>query len=273
MAQSPIDGGVVLLTGASSGIGLEFARQVAGRARKLIVVARRVEKLEELKNDLVSLHPKLEVQVEKCDLSDLVATRALAAKVLAEAEVDVLINNAGIGDMGVFERANVERLVSMIDLNVTSLVLLTHAFVGPMVARGRGGILNVSSGAGMSYMPGFAVYTGTKHFVTGFTETLSVDLAGTGVHVTQLCPGPVPTEFEKTAGNFTGQSPPKLIEVTAAHCARVALRALDANRAMVIPGFIINLLLLMSKYTPRWLVRALARPVGKALRKKQLATT
>lgn len=259
------------MTGASSGIGLAFAHLVAPRAKKLIMVARRVDKLEALRAELLAKHPKLEVVLEPCDLSKVDAAIALGTKVIAEHQVDVLINNAGVGDMSVFDKAELPRLLSMIELNVSSLVALTHICIGPMVERGRGGILNVSSGAGMTVMPAFAVYTATKHFVTGFTEVLLLDLAGTGVRVTQLCPGPVPTEFEATAGNFTGQSPPSFIEVTAPEAARAAIAGFDRGRAMVVPGFVFSNFMLVVRSTPRWVVRLVMKPIGKLLRKRQLA--
>jgi uncharacterized protein len=268
---SVLNGSCVLLTGASSGIGLEFAREVAGRASKVILVARRTEKLLEVKDELLRLNPKLEVVIEGCDLASVVNARALAQKVLAEHSVDVLINNAGIGNVGIFERCDLDKVLSMIELNISSLVALARALLPPMVARKSGGILNVSSGAGLAVMPGLSAYTGTKYFVTGFTEALALELAGTGVHVTQLCPGPVPTEFEQAAGNTSEYHAPKLIEVTANYCARVALAGLEANRPMVVPGAVITGLLWLATTAPRWLLRASMRPIAAKFRRNELA--
>src|SRR5262249_28103797 len=161
------------ITGASSGIGREMARLLAPRAKTLVLVARRRERLEELKAELLRAYGTLVVFVEPCDLAESGAWKALADAVRGRVgDVDVLINNAGVGDMGVFDRSDPDRLERMITVNVVAPAMLTRALLGPMVAKGRGGILNVSSGFGLSFLPGFAGYIGTKFFVTGFTEAL-----------------------------------------------------------------------------------------------------
>jgi hypothetical protein len=181
------------------------------------------------------------------------------------------VNNAGFGDLGVFDRADWQKTKRMIDLNVTSLVYLTHKVLGGMVARRRGGILNISSGFGVTFMPGLSAYIGTKHFVSGFSEALRLDLAGTGVFVTQVCPGPVATEFGEHIGNFTGREPPSFVVVSAEKVARTAVRGFSARRALVIPGFWMKILIPLGMYTPRWILRLLYASAGKLLRKKQLA--
>jgi short-subunit dehydrogenase len=268
-----IDGATILVTGASSGIGREFARQLGPRAKALILVARRRERLEELRAELLASTPALEVHVEACDLADRAAVAALVEAVNAKVGgVDVLVNNAGIGgDLGVFDRAPAERLPALVELNVTSLLLLTRGFVPGMVARGRGGILNVSSGFGLAFLPGLAPYIGTKHFVTGFTEALRADLAGTGVVVSQICPGPVATEFESHLGNFTGRKAPALVEISPVRCAAAGIAALDRGRAMVIPGLLMKAILGVAQWSPRWMARLFAAALGRLLRKKQLA--
>ena len=160
----------------------------------------------------------------------------------------------------------------MIDLNVTSLTLLTRALLPPMVARGRGGILNLSSGFSVAVMPSFAAYCATKHYVTGLSEALVSDLAGTGVVVTQVLPGPVATEFESHVGNFTGQQTPKIVEISAERCARSAIRGFDRGRAMVVPGLLIRLLLMVNALSPRFMRRLFASILGRIARKKELAT-
>jgi short-subunit dehydrogenase len=269
---SPFDGGVVLITGASSGIGRALALQIAHRARAIALVARRKDRLEELKSELLTLNPSLRVAVSAADITKPEARDAMLAAVEAEVgPVDVLVNNAGFGDLGVFDRADWEKNERMIALNVTALTHLTHRVVRGMVARGRGGILNVSSGWGLTFGPGLSVYIGTKHFVTGFTEGLRLDLAGTGVRVTQVCPGPVATEFNDTVGNFTGMSPPGLVEISAERCARAAIRGLDRGRALVVPGLLIRLILFLGTKTPRFILRLFYAPVARLLRKKQLS--
>jgi short-subunit dehydrogenase len=269
---SPIDGGVVLITGASSGIGREIARQIAGRARAIALVARRRDRLEELRAEILKENPRLTVTVHACDVTNDKDRDAMLADVEAKTgPVDVLINNAGFGDLGVFDRTEWDKLDRMIALNVTALTYLTHRLVRGMVARGRGGILNISSGFGLTFGPGMAAYVGTKHFVTGFTEGLRLDLTGTGVVVTQVCPGPVATEFIDTVGNFTGVNVPGLLEISADTCARAAIRGLDKRRALVVPGFLIRFVIFLGSRTPRWFLRLFFQPAAKLLRKKQLA--
>lgn len=272
VARSPFDGGVVLVTGASSGIGEALARQLAPRAKALVLVARRKERLDALARDLEAAHGArgLAAHVYACDVTDFAAVDRMLADVEAKiGAVDVLVNNAGFGDLGTFDHADWDKTRRMIDLNVTSLTYLTHRLVRPMVARGHGGILNVSSGFGLTFMPGFAAYLATKHYVTSFTEALRLDLQGTGVVVSQVCPGPVRTEFNDTLGNFTGRDAPKFVEISAEHAARAAIRGIDRRRALVIPGLAISFLMALAAVTPRWVLRLVYAPVATLLRKRQ----
>jgi uncharacterized protein len=272
MARSAIDGGTVLVTGASSGIGLALARLVAPRAKALVLVARRVDRLEDLKRSLLEARPDLRVEVLPCDLASREGVAALVASVAERRlAVDVLVNNAGVGMMGVFDRADYAKTAFMIDLNVTSLTLLTLSFLPGMVERRRGGVINISSGFGLAVMPLFAAYCGTKHFVTGFTEGLRADLAGTGVVATQVCPGPVATEFEEAMGNSTGLSVPGFIEISAEHCARAAVRAFERDRALVVPGVVMKVAMLINALSPRFMRRLFAGLLGRQARKEQLA--
>ena len=176
-SRPPLDGATVLITGASSGIGLELARQLAPRARMLVLVARRAERLEGLKDELSAKHPGLVVRTEPCDLTDPNAVDALSGYLLEDfGAIDVLVNNAGAGIQGLYEKSDWERVHALIRLNVVALALLTRRLVPVMVARHRGGVLNMNSGARVAVMPGMAAYAGTKHFVTGFTETLRAEL-------------------------------------------------------------------------------------------------
>lgn len=270
--SSPIDSGVVLITGASSGIGRALAVALAPRARAVLLVARRKDRLEALRAELVALRPSLPVLVFGCDVTDRAAVDAMLAEAAREVgAVDVLINNAGFGDLSTFDLSDWSRTEQMIALNVTSLAYLTHRVVGGMVARGRGAIVNISSGFGLTFAPGMAGYIGTKHFVSGFSEALRLDLAGTGVRVTQICPGPVRTEFTGILGNFTGLEPPGLVSITAEACARAAIRAVDRDRALVVPGAVAGLLVFLGMWTPRWVLRLVYGPIARALRRKQLA--
>lgn len=266
--RPPIDGGTVLITGVSSGIGRQMARRLAPRAARLILVARREERLRALADELKAERPNLEVRIRPCDLGDLDATAALAREL---GDVDVLINNAGIGDVTVYDRADWDKTLQMIRVNVEGLALLTRELLPPMIERGRGGILNVSSGFGLFFMPGFAAYVGTKHFVTGFTESLRLEVQHLGVVVSQVCPGPVDTEFEAGTGNPTGEAVPAFLEMSAQRCADVALAGFDRGKALVVPGLLMRVLYVLGAYTPRWFLRLLFSRVGPALRRRQLA--
>lgn len=267
---SPIDGGTVLITGASSGIGRCIAEQIGHRAKLLVLVARRKDRLDELAKLLVGRHPTLEVETFSCDVSDRDALDRFVGQISESiGQIDVLINNAGLGDMSVFDRSSLKKQQFMIDVNIVALVRLTHAFLPGMIARGRGAVLMIGSGFGLGYMPGVATYVATKHFVHGFSESLHTELAGTGVHVAQLCPGPVATEFEENMGNFTGQKVPALLEISAERCASVAIAAVDKRRALVIPHIFFKLLLWSAALTPRWLTRFFMRILGKRVRRLQ----
>jgi hypothetical protein len=176
--SSPIDGGTVLITGASSGIGLAMAEQCAARARALVLVARRKDRLDLLAQALRENNPKLEVHTFACDLSKRDATEAFIADVSGQAlEIDVLVNNAGLGDMGVFENSKLEKQLFLVDVNVSALIMLTHAFLPGMVARGRGAILMVSQLGLVSAR--LATHIGS--LTLGFTESHTGELAGSGV--------------------------------------------------------------------------------------------
>ncbi len=264
--QPPLQG-KVLITGASSGIGRELARQLAPIARALVLVARREDRLQALRAELTARFPKLEVDVLPCDLADHAQREALLQRAGA---VDVLINNAGLGDLCFFERADASRLTRMLQVNVLALTQLTHALVPGMVARGRGGVLNLGSGAGFAMMPGSAVYAGTKHFVNGFTESLRLELEGTGVVVTQVCPGPVLTELREASGGeaVTYAGP---LTLTAEACARYALTAFQRAKPRAFPGRLYRFLMALHAWLPRWMERRGGRRRALAERRRQLS--
>ncbi len=171
--RPPVDSGTVLVTGASAGIGRELASQVAPRAGALVLLARRADRLEELCAELVARHPQLRVVVLPADLSDEAdVTRVLQRVHDQVGEIDVLVNNAGIGDSVLFDRSSWSRTRQLLATNVLAPAQLTAALVPHMVARGRGGVLNIGSGVGLTVLPGAAAYTGSKHFVDGFSEAL-----------------------------------------------------------------------------------------------------
>jgi uncharacterized protein len=237
--RPPVGDGAVLITGASAGIGRELAVQLAPRARMLILLARRAGRLEELRASLLARHPRLQVLTLSADLSDEDdVERALAEAGEQAGAVDVLVNNAGVGDQALADQADWTRVRNMLRTNVLAVTQLTTALVPAMVKRGRGGVLNVGSGAGLTIMPAAAAYSASKHFMDGFSEALRADLSGTGVVVTQVCPGPVDSEFDQIAGSAGGMTggPPQFLRISAAQCAREALAGFDRGVPLVFPG-------------------------------------
>jgi len=266
--RPPIDSGTVLITGASSGIGLELARELAPGASSLVAVARRAERLEGLKGELGARHPGLVVRTEVCDLSDPDAVDALSGRLLEDfGAVDVLVNNAGAGLEGLYETSDWNRVYGLIRLNVVALTLLTRRLTPAMVARGRGGVLNINSGAGVAIMPGMAAYVGTRHFVTGFTETLRAELDGTGVVVSQALPGPVETGFDEAANIGPPGVMDRIFRISAARCAREVIQGFERGRPMIFPGSAYKAVMKLQDALPRGLQRRAARSQGRELRK------
>jgi short-subunit dehydrogenase len=263
----------ILITGASAGIGLAMARQLAPEAKALVLTARRESLLEALKNELMLAYPQLEILVCPCDLSDTRSIDELLHYISQElGAVDIVINNAGMGDYGLFEEASWHKLEAMLRLNIEGLTYLTHQLVPAMVLLGRGGVLNVSSGLGLFFMPGMAVYAATKHYVTAFTEALRAELHGTGVVVSQLCPGPVYTEFSEVAGNRAlEQRVPAGVALTAEQCAREALSGFRLGKALIVPGTVIRTLTTLGRLMPRPLQRWVFRGARPMLQRQQAA--
>ena len=258
--------GSVLVTGASSGIGRELARQLAPRARALLLAARRADRLQALAAELRARHPALQVGTHACDLGEPRAVEELVEVAEAGGPVDVLVNDAGLGDLQLFEQASWDKLAQMVQVNVLALTRLSYRLLGSMLARGRGGILNVSSAMGLTFLPGMAVYGATKHYVTALSEALRLELRGTGVVVSQLCPGPVGSEFMQVAGNPTGRPVPGWLQLSPERCARVALRGFARGKALIVPGLSMKILLGLGRLAPRPLLRLLYSRVGRWLR-------
>jgi hypothetical protein len=263
---SPIDGGRVLITGASSGIGRELARTVAPRARGLLLTARRRDRLEALRRELAAVAPACEVELVVGDLASSADRERLAAAALDRGGVDVLVNNAGLGGQGVYDRVEWSRVEQILQVDVVAVAMLTHRLLPPMVQRGTGGVLNIGSGAGRHLLPGAAAYVAAKHFVDGFSEARRVDLSGTGVRVTQVCPGPVDTEFDVAAGMDGYGGPPRLVRISAAQCAREAVAGFDADRPLVHPGVAYRLLVRAGGALPREAQRRVLAPAARRLR-------
>ena len=251
------NGCTALITGASSGIGKEIARQLAPHAHSLILVARRLDRLETLKTELD--RPGLTIHCHAADLSDSVQMEALLAALAASGErVSLLVNNAGLGDHGFFEESDWARVEAILDVNIKALTRLTHAILPELVRAGSGAILNVSSIASLLPIPKLAVYAASKAYVTSFSEALRAELRGTGVSVTALCPGPVNTEFFEVAErpNERGSMPaPELFKVPVEQVAHEALRAVEHDRARIIPGWFVCIVMTISTLVPFFIVR------------------
>ena len=262
MKMKFFEGCTALVTGASSGLGAEFARQLAPFAQCLVLVARRNDLLEELAADLRHAHPRLVVRTFVADLAVQERRTALTAWLLEEyIAIDFLINNAGLGDHGSFDSSDWTRVQSMLDLNITALTHLTHLLVNRMVIRGRAAILNVSSVAGFFPLPNMAVYSATKAYVTSFSEALAIELRPKGITVTALCPGPVPTEFfgvatrpgeEDRASHFKTFS---ALVASPADVVRAGLQAIASDRARVIPGPLLATAVTLALVVPFCIIR------------------
>jgi short-subunit dehydrogenase len=261
-----LDNCSTLITGASAGIGLEFVRQLATRSRILVLVARRGERLEQLRDELVQHNPKLDVRMRVADLADKAQIDALLSWLNQEKiDIDFLINNAGLGDYGMFATSDPERDDRMIQVNISALTLLTRGLLPRMIATKRGAILNVSSSAGFLPIPGMGVYAASKAYVNSFSEALRAELCGTGVSVTALCPGPVHTEFGEVAKR-PGREPergPEFVYVSVERVVRDTLAAVEAGRPLVVPGFAMKLSMLLVRVIPmpvfRWALRRSAK--------------
>ena len=227
-----------LITGASSGLGLEYARQLAPHVETLILVARRDHLLTEIAQKLVTHHPALRVKTIPCDLADSAGRNHLLNS-LSQAELypDCLLNNAGMGDYGEFRTSDWKKTEQMIRLNMEALTHLTHALL-PSIIAGRGAILNLSSLASVLPIPDFAVYAATKAYVTSFSEGLRLELREHGVRVLAVCPGPIKTGFGEIARrSSTSELPVKeAFYVPADKVVRDSLKALINDRARIYPG-------------------------------------
>jgi hypothetical protein len=218
-----------LISGASSGIGVEFARVLAGRGCDVVLVARRTERLDALAGELGAVG----VEVLTADLTSAAGLAAVERR-LTDSPVELLVNNAGVASSGAFADAALEDEDRLVRLNVLALMRLTRVALGPMVTAGRGGILNVSSLASDQPLKGFATYAASKAYVTTFSESIAAEVRGSGVHVTILKPGYVWTEM-----NPDGPSRESLqgrFWLEADHVARAAVDAVERGKLMCVPG-------------------------------------
>lgn len=256
---------VALVTGASVGIGKAFAEELARRGHDLVLVARSADQLEALAANLRKQH-SLEVEVLAADLCVRDDLDRVAARLTDEHRpIDLLVNNAGRGANEPFASSPLADHLAQIDLNITALVTLSSAALGPMVARDSGGLLNVASIAAFQPVVNEAVYAATKSFVLSLTEAIHAELHGTGVKVTALCPGMTRSEFQQRAGIETS-SLPSFVWQEADEVAAAGLNALEAGRAVCVPGLLNKALGVGNKVTPRPVVRRISALVGNRLR-------
>jgi short-subunit dehydrogenase len=252
-------GCTALITGASAGIGAEFARQLAPVAARLILVARREDRLDAMAVEF--REGGTEVECHRVDLANPDEVAGFC-EAMRDVPVDLLINNAGVGDHGLFESADWDRVERIIDVNITALTRLTHGLLPAMRRRGRGTIMNISSIASLTPVPKLAVYAASKAYVTSLSEALRAELHGTGIHVIAVCPGPVPTEFGSVANRPDSQeridSPPGF-RVSVEEVVRAALGAAARGKARVIPGWQVALAMSVVAVLPMFVVRAVLR--------------
>lgn len=270
---TPSPTSTAVVTGASSGIGADIARELADRGHGVTLVARREDKLRELADELGG---RVRVEVIACDVADAAARAKLLDEVGSRGlTLDILVNNAGLGTIGSVTKTSVDKEVAQVRVNVEAVIDLTTRAVQQMVPRGRGAILNVGSTAGFHPFPGQLGYAASKAFVQSYTEGLRGELAGTGVTVALLCPGPVRTEFLVSAGmdeRDFADAFPKFMWLPAREVARAGVDALDGDRGTVIPGLPSRLSARLFQFTPRRLLLPLLKSQHPGLKRDRSAT-
>lgn len=251
-----------LITGASSGIGLELAKIFAKNNKDLVIIARSEDKLKELANELREEHG-VDVKVIVKDLSHLEAPKEILDQLINEnIKIDYLVNNAGFGAVGPFYELDYERQVNMINLNVTSLVALTRLFLPGLIEKNAGGVLNVGSLAGFQAGPNAAIYYATKAFVLSFTEALSTELKNTNVKISCLAPGPVETGFGEVSG-MDDALLFKTIVMNVNDVVDLAYKEFMNGKTVIIPGLMNKFLPQLVRIFPRKIVREITGKLNK----------
>lgn len=250
---TPTENSRAVVTGASSGIGMALARALAARGHSLILVARRGDVMAELAAELTAAHG-VRAEVRPVDLSDTVATEVLCAE-LAGRDISILCNNAGIATFGPIAELDPDYERAQVRLNVNAVHDLTLAVLPRMLERGSGGILMVGSAAGNMPIPNNATYAATKAFVNTFSESLRVEVAPQGVHVTLLAPGPVRTTTPDPAeASVVDRMVPDFLWHASDRVAEMSLDALSANKMRVVPGVLSKAMSVAGGYSPRKVV-------------------
>jgi uncharacterized protein len=247
-----------LVTGASAGLGAEFARQLAAKRMSLVLSARRTDRLEALAAELRE-QERVQVVVEPSDLGAPGAPQRLWRKASEGRRIDLLVNNAGFGAEGRFDEVPIDRLVEMVRVNCTALMELAHAALGEMRREGAGGVINVASIAAFQPVPRIATYAASKAFVLSLSEALWAENRAAGVRVLALCPGRTPTEFQRVAGtgdpagSWGVRQPQAVVEA--------ALRGLEEGKISVIPGMENRLSTLAGRLVPRRILTGVLGPI------------
>jgi hypothetical protein len=240
--------GTALITGASSGIGAAFARQLAVKGKNLILVARGKERLVNLANDLRQRYG-ITTEILAADLSNLTDIEQVESRIGEIENLDMLVNNAGFGTVGRFGEIDLSRQIDMINVHIIAGVRLCRAALPGMIARHNGAIINVSSIAAFIPTPGNATYSATKAYLVTFSQALQTELAGTGVKVQALCPGFTYTEFHDSSEyeKFDRSQIPKMLWMSAEEVVRSSLKALGRSQVIYIPGLKNRLLVAMAR--------------------------
>ena len=255
---------IALVTGASSGIGAELAREAAKDGHDLVLVARRREPMQALAAELKALGA--ESTIILADLSKPGAAAVLMQDIEARGiAIDTLINNAGLGETARFDRSDPEKVAAMLQVNIVALTELTRLMLPKMVARRRGRIMLLASTAAFQPGPHMAVYYASKAYVLSFGRAIAYELRGTGVTVTTLCPGPTATEFVEVAqmesiGLFNSPMP----VMQAAEVARLGYAALNAGRPVVVTGLLNRIIALSTRFTPPAILLPIASSLSRA---------
>jgi short-subunit dehydrogenase len=249
--------GWAVVTGASSGLGREFAFALAGQGYPVLAVARRAERLSALADEVARRGGRLEPLIADLSTADGVEAVLLAAR---EREVELLVNNAGVATYGPFASTPSARGRDLVRLNVEAVVALTHGLLPAMVERGRGGVINVASQMAFQPMPYFAVYAASKAFVLGFSEAIAEEVRGSGVRVTAVAPGFVTTEFTEVAGSHAPER--RVPHLKAENVVETALRAHRRGKSVKVVGRLYVFLTLAGRFAPR---AVLARMMGRVL--------
>lgn len=248
----------IVITGASSGIGAALAEQLALKACKLILIARRKDRLHTLSKKLKIINPELTIVCFAFDITSTDRQQEIINSLRDQnISIDILINNAGLGDEKYFHQSDLQKLHQIIELNIKSVVSFTHIILREMMREPNGkGILFIGSGAGIAWMPGSAVYAASKHFITGFAMNLAAELQPYGIEVSIAAPGPVDSEFDQNAGIEGGMAggPSQKTRISSNVCAAEIVQQMEQGKTLILPGKKIRRLMKLYINLP-WFVR------------------